>query len=685
MQNPTQHRSHLRLVILALGLIGFFGLLIIKFYQIQIIEEDKWTKVANKQHFFIVKEPFLRGKFYSNNTLRSGHPEDAQPFVIDIQKFHLYIDPESLPEPRKDTIAQTLAAMLDISVEEKINFKKQFYRQSRSRKLAMWLDKDTKDKVMKWWMPYAKKNKIPNNALYFVTDYQRSYPFGKMLGQVLHTIQHQKDEKTSQALPTGGLELYFNKYLQGKVGKRRLMRSPRNSLETGEVISLPENGADIYLTINHYIQAIAEEELAKGVKKSKAKAGWAVMMNPYTGEVWALAQYPFFDPLDYTTYFNDPELIEHTKVKAITDANEPGSVMKPFTLATGLLANVELKKRGQKDLFDPKEKMDTSNGHFPGRNRVLTDTHFHHYLNMDMAVQKSSNIYMARIIERVINRLGNDWYRNVLQNVFGFGIKTNIEIPSESKGVLPTIGKFHPNGTEEWSKATPYGLSIGYNIQTNSLQLLRGFAVLVNGGYFVQPTLVRKIVKKEADGHENLLLDNNSEERKKTFPLVLTKEICDTISQVLKYTTKPGGTARRGDIWGYTEGGKTGTPKKIINGVYSETQYCPSFIGFSPAKNPVLVLIVTMDEPEYGYIPGVGKGHNGGVCCAPVFKEIARRTLEYLGIPPDDPYGYPVGDPRYDPAKADWISETRRLQEMYEKWNNKSSSKNVQSPPKEAD
>ena len=129
-----------------------------------------------------------------------------------------------------------------------------------------------------------------------------------MLGAVLHTVQTVKDEKRGQAIPTGGFELAFNRYLKGVPGKRRLMRSPRNSLETGEVIASPKNGADIYFTINHCLQAIAEEEIEKGVKKSKAKSGWALMMEPRTGEILALAQYPEFYPAEYQHYLNDPLL-----------------------------------------------------------------------------------------------------------------------------------------------------------------------------------------------------------------------------------------------------------------------------------------------------------------------------------------------------------------------------------------
>jgi cell division protein FtsI (penicillin-binding protein 3) len=533
----------------------------------------------------------------------------------------------------------------------------------------MWLDKDTHDAIQKWWEPYARQNKIPRNALFFVKDYQRSYPFGKLLGQVLHTIQNQKEEKTDRALPTGGLELYFNSYLQGTNGKRRLMRSPRNSLETGEVIDYPQHGSDIYLTINPVLQAIAEEEIEKGVVRSKGKCGWAAIMNPHSGEILALAQYPFFHPADYQKFFNDAQLIEHTKVKAITDANEPGSVFKPFTIAIALKANDVLLGRGEKELFSPDEKIATRSGRFPGRSRPIADTKVHDYLNLDMGMQKSSNIYMERLVERIINRLGNDWFRLQLQS-FGFGEKTRIELPAESSGVVPTPGKKHPNGALEWSLPTPFSLAIGHNIQVTTLQLLRAYAVLANGGYLVQPTLVRCIVNKNSNETASALLDNLCEEHIKQFPKVLDDHVVKRVVQAMRYVTKPGGTAIKADVSGFTEVGKTSTPKKIIHGKYSERLYCPIFAGFIPVQKPEMVIVVTIDEPQYGYLPGViGKNHHGGNCTALVFNGIAKRSLEYLGIPPDDPFGYPYGDPRRDTKKEVWMNETRKLQEIYDQWN----------------
>lgn len=662
----TSSSDRKRLLFLSLFVIALFSLLIIQFYHIQIIEGDKWAKVADRQHYFIVKDPFMRGTFISNAAIKKGHPEAPQRFVIDVEKFHLYADPLSIPEEHHKQVTIQLASLLHLNAAETQELGLNLNRKSRSRKLGMWLDKGTHDEILNWWILFAKANKIPRNALFFASDYQRSYPFGKLLGQVLHTIQGIKDEKTSQALPTGGLELYFNSYLKGKQGKRRLMRSPRNSLETGEVLVKPQNGADIYLTINHCLQAIAEEEIEKGVKKSKAKSGWAVMMDPYTGEIFALAQYPFFSPADYPLYFNNDKLIPHTKVKAVTDANEPGSIMKPITIAVALKANDELTKRGEAPLFNPEEMMPTSNPYFPGRKKPLKDLSYHSYLDMNMAIQKSSNIYVARLAEKIVQRLGKEWYRKILFEDFGFGQKTGIELPSESSGLLPRIGIKHPNGTFEWSASTPYSLAMGHNIQTNSLQILRAYAMFANGGYLVKPTLIRKIVKTNEEGVQEICVDHTGLSQKRP---VIAEQRARQIMNALKYTTKNGGTGRRADVWGYTEGGKSGTADKVIGGIYDPHFVCSSFVGVVPIENPSFVLIVTLDEPEYGYEPGQGRKHLGGFCAAPIFKEISQRSLEYLGIAPNDPYGYPPGSSSYDPQKADWLPEIRQLQEKYKRWN----------------
>lgn len=669
-QIPNDHRSNKRAAFVAIALFLLFSLIIIQFFKIQIIEGVRWKKEARAQHQRIVSEPFRRGTFFSNTSVKGGHPQSHQSFATDVPKYHLCIDPASIPQEFKGKIARQLMQFTQTPTSEEKGFRAEFDRKSRCRRIAKWLDPEELKNIQTWWNDFARKNKIARNAIFFTQDYQRSYPFGKLLGQVLHTIRDDKEELTKQGVPTGGLELQFNHLLKGKQGKRLFIHSPRNPLEVGVVLEAPLDGADIYLTINHYLQAIAEEEIAKGVIKAKAKGGWAVMMDPFSGEILALAQYPSFDPSNYRAYFNDPQNIENTKVKAVSDANEVGSTMKPLTLAICFKANLELKKRGLAPIFFPDEKVPTSDGTFPGRKNLKDITH-HSYLNMRLGLQKSSNVYMARMIDRVIKVLGIQWYKEALENIFGFGIKTGIELPGEASGVVPQPGKKHPNGSLEWSLPTPYSLAMGHNIQATSIQLLRTYAIFANGGFFVEPTLIKKIVRQEGDGKEICLLDHTSAERINRFPRVLEQEIVSEVVKAMKLTTKPGGAAKRADILGFTEAGKTSSVEKIVNGTYSKKHNVSSFIGFAPVSKPCFVLLVSIDEPEAVFIPGFGKMSQGSQCAAPVFKEIGTRALEYLGASPDDPYGYPPGDPRYDPLKADCLEEAREMQELYKKWNSK--------------
>ncbi|MBS0629720.1 MAG: penicillin-binding protein 2 [Verrucomicrobia bacterium] len=663
--NKSTFSIEKRLLGVALFLLFLFTLLVIQFFRIQIVQHEKWDAHAHGQHTTVVKESFKRGVFYSNTSVKTGHPSPPQPLVIDVPKFHLFIDPKSIPEKYREEIAAHFQSFLKLNAEEQKKMRDQFEKPSHSRKVAMWLSGELKEGIESWWRPYAKKGKIPRNAIFFVKDYQRSYPYGKLLGQVIHTVRELRDEATDRLIPTGGLEYVFNEYLQGKPGKRLIYRSPRHAMDMGQVVDPPEDGADVYLTINHYLQTIAEEEIERQVKMTESKRGWALMMDPVTGEVLALAQYPFFSPKDYRDYFNSTKLLEETQIKAVTDPYEPGSTMKAVTCAIGLMANEEMKKRGKPPLFDPEEKMNVLPAHLPGRKKVLKDVNTHHFMNMKMALQKSSNVYVGKIVQRVIQELGDQWYRDTLHNVFGFGTKTGIELPGESCPSLPTPGKLHPNGKLEWSAPTPYSMAMGHNICVNSFQMLRVFAIFANGGYDVKPTLVRKISRKMPDGSEKILYQHSLGARKRLLdPEIVKKVVCG-----MRYTSMPGGSAAKGNIPGYTEAGKTGTTEKIIDGIYSKKDHISTYLGFAPIENPRFVLLIVIDEPPHKYIPGIGSNQFGGNCAAPAFARIGKRALEYLGVEPDDPYGYPVGDPKRDVKKMKWMAEVESLKALYDQWN----------------
>ncbi len=659
--SPKDRRQ---LTLLTLGLLLLFSFLIVQFYRVQVIEGDYWTKKAQGQHKWVSSLPFRRGVFYSHASLSPSSQVPAEPLVIDVIKYHLHVDPKALLSGSHQELARFLSSALEGKISEE-EILEHLSKSSRSRRIAMWVDKETKELIEQWWRQWYPQQKVAKNALFFISDYQRSYPYGYSLGHLLHTIREYKEEKSGQGIPTGGLEELYDPWLQGKKGKQLYLRSPRHTLELGEIIEHPKNGADIYLTIDPVLQAIAEEEIASGVQRANAKAGWAILMDPYTGRIHAWAQYPFFDPRNYADFFNDPSLLPYTKTLGAVDAQQPGSVMKPITMAIFLKANLESRRNGMDPIFDPSEKIFSLSGNFKGRSKPFYDTGKHRYLNMNMALQKSSNIYLAKLIDRMLPQMGEAWYRQQLVDVFGFSSKTEIEVPGESYGLVPTPGKRHPNGKLEWSLPTPYSLAIGHNILVSSVQLLRAYAPFANGGYLVNPFLVEKAVRENVNGSIEIVW-----QRTESPPsYVLEPEVVERVREAMRYTTKFGGTARFGDIPGYTEMGKTGTSEKIVEGKYSKDRYFSTFIGIAPATKPKFILLVSVDEPEKKYIPGVGKNHNASVCCAPVFREIGRRALEYLEVPPDDPFGYPYGDPRRDRKKADWYKENEALRALYQEWN----------------
>lgn len=642
------HRRYLTLI--AGGIFLAYSVLIIRYYKIQICEGERWEAEALNQHEFRVKDPCRRGTFFSQMHIRKGVDTQPQPLAVDITKFHLCLDSMAIPQEHRDAIAKELFILVGKGQYEQM--RKEFDKKSRHRKLVLWLDHAERDRVFLWWKKYAAKHKLPSNSLFFISDYQRSYPFGKLLGQVLHTLREIKDEKTGKAFPTGGLEAYFNHVLEGEMGERKLRRSPLHRFDLDKIITLPKDGSDVYLTVNPCIQTIAEEELEKGVKEARAKSGRLVLMNAHSGEILALAQYPFFDPSEYKEYFNDREKIEHTKVMAVSDVFEPGSIMKPITMAIALLANEEMQRRTQKALFDPREPIDVTRTVFPGRKHFpLRDIVKNKRLNMYMAIQKSSNVYVAQLADRIVQNLGSAWYEEKL-HLFGFGLKTHIELPGEAVGLVPSPKRCHANGTPEWSLSTPYSLAMGYNLLATSMQMVRAYAVLANGGYDVHPTLVKKIVT--TSGQETLSRAQHSRQR------VLSQEIVDEVLRAMRLTTSPGGTGFRASPKKHSSAGKTGTTEKLIQGKYDKRRHISSFIGITPiyanSTSEPLVMLVSIDDPDHGLREDGTKNYMGGRCAAPVFARVADRVLLYLGVPSDK-------------ENYDCTQEVQAIKALYEEWN----------------
>lgn len=669
MLHPIDEKTKHQTVIIASSLLLLaFMALIFQFFRLQVVEQEKWVRRARLQHYFFIKEPYRRGILYANSSF-APDPSKRIPLTVDVPLFHLYVDSLAIPREVRGEIVEAILSRLSPSLNETKKLMAELKRHSRSRRLISWLTEEQKAHFLSWWRPWAKQHKLASNALFFVSDFRRIHPMGPLLGQVIHTIRERRDEISGKAYPTGGLELSLNSYLEGTIGLRRLMRSPRNNMDTGEVIRDPIHGCHVELTTDPVIQAILEEELEKAVQERQAKGGWGVLVDPWNGHVLALGQYPFFLPDKYQSFFNQAERADRTKVKAAFDANEPGSPMKAITCSIALKANKECKIKGHPLVFQPFAKMPVSSGSFPGRSKPIKDVTLNHFMNMYMAVQRSSNIYFATVAGKIAERMGPAWYRQQLVDCFGFGTKTGVELIGESNGVVPRIGALTANKKLEWSKATPYSLGMGYNIQATTLQMVRAFSIIATRGIRPELTLVKKVWRDGKNGKEEVLVDNTTSRRVLSFPRVLDSDIAEEVVRAMKFVSKPGGSASRADIYGYSECGKTGTTLKLIRGAYSTSAHLASFIGFAPASKPRFVLALVIDEAKPGFIPGYGFNHRGGTAAAPIFREVGKRVLEYLKEPMDDPYGFAPKDPRRDSSKADWAKETEALNALHKAWN----------------
>ena len=394
-----------------------------------------------------------------------------------------------------------------------------------------------------------------------------------------------------------GIELYYDSILKGiaknVTGERDAMG--RVMLYEDMEKKAPGRGMEVELTVDKTIQYIAENALKKAVESYKAKGATALVMNPHTGEVLAMANYPNFDPNDISGA--GPRLWRN---KTITDAFEPGSILKLFLVSAALEENI----------VQPKNRIWCENGKYRVADRVFHDTKEHGWLTVEEVIKYSSNIGAAKIgeklgIERLIKYL----------RAFGFGEKTGIDLPGEGRG---SFGDYRRG-----SGVALCTISFGHGVSATNIQLVSALSAIANGGFLMKPYTVRSI--KDPNG--NTISENNPV----IIRRVISKEAAAKMTDMLITVTHGGGTGGNAAIDGFQVAGKTGTAQKpdLKKGGYLEDGYISSFMGFVPARNPKLAILVTVDEP-------MGE-HYGGAVAAPVFREIASEGLSYMGAFPDQP------------------------------------------------
>jgi cell division protein FtsI (penicillin-binding protein 3) len=384
-----------------------------------------------------------------------------------------------------------------------------------------------------------------------------------------------------------GVERDFDKYLKGVPGWAIFLRDARQKkLDIWEKMVLPVDGLDLVLTIDEVIQYIAERELDKAFKTFHAKGASIIVMDPHTGRILALANRPNYDLNDHSGVSKDA-----IRNRAICDLFEPGSVFKIVTAS----AAIEEKKVTEDDKFF------CENGAYKIGGRILHDHTAHGTLTFRQVIEESSNIGTVKVAQI----LGADTLYKYLKS-FGFGSKTGIELSGEISGMIAPV--------RSWSKTSITAIPIGQEVGVTALQLASAISVIANGGQLMKPYIVDSV------------RDNQGRLIKQNKPVLIRKVISvDTALRIKKILTGviEEGTGKLAKVLGFSAAGKTGTAQKLEpNGTYSHSKFVASFIGFSPAEDPMLTIVVTVDEPHPYYF--------GGVVAAPVFQKVASDAIRYL-------------------------------------------------------
>ena len=503
----------------------------------------------------------------------------------------LYATPGDIADPAG--LADTLSGLLDIDRDD-------LYKRLTSDREAVAVKRKLDDNEV------AAIESLGLPGLRFVDEMKRFYVGGPSASHILGFVDI--DERGG-----GGIELSYDKVIRGK-GGRLLLDVDALNKSYDHSVEDPVPGANVTLTIDVVIQSHIEKALAEAIRSTRARGGEIVVLRPATGEILALANYPTFDPNKVS---GSTEI--QRRNRAIETAFEPGSIFKLVTYSAAV----------EERLIKPNTLIDCGGGQIRIADRIIHD-HPYGLLTAAQALAKSSNIAAIKLGMR----LGNERLARYIER-FGFGRRTGIELPGESRGLLQP--------TTEWGATTIGSIPMGHEIGVTAVQAAAAYACIANGGEWVKPHLVDRVTSPLGD-----VLEEHQPERRQ----VVSEATAATLKAMLEGVIVHG-TGKAARMGGYSAAGKTGTAQKIdeTTGRYSQTKYVASFAGFAPVENPEVACVVSLDEPQ--------GAHLGGAVSAPVFARVVADTLHLLGVrPEDDPQPILADDPHVYNI-ADFALESR--------------------------
>lgn len=544
-------------IILVFFLLGFAAV-VAKLFKVQVVDHEEIAEQAASQYRTQVILPARRGVVRDRNGIILA----SNAFVV---KFA--VDPKEIKD--KEALAARFSKVFGKPKEHYL----QIFSDSVRRYIVV--ERDVPQEIA------ATFDGIKERGLLRETDQRRHYAFAERASHLLGF-----SSKDGRGL--AGVEMFADRLLRGNDGYAIMQRDGRGGLrpdvDYDEQAAL--NGDDLTLTIDERIQLRTEAALRRGVERANAMAGTAIVMNPRTGEILALANMPDFDPNDFFSASN-----EMLRNRAITDAFEPGSTIKVLTAAIAL----------EEGAFKPTDRINAENGTWGiDGGAKIRDTHPYGSLTFRAALEKSSNVCFAKISDKLDRRKFYKYMRD-----FGFGVLTGVDLPGEVKGNF--------RKPDRWGVNSKRYISFGYEMTATPLQLAASYAAIANDGVMMKPYLIAK--RTNAKGEV-------TEIPPQELRRIISPESARVVRSIMQGAVDSGtGTTTR--IKGVAIAGKTGTAQQLVNGRYSKQHYTSSFIGFFPADKPEYEILVILRSPRNGYY--------GGAVSAPIFREIATGILDMNG------------------------------------------------------
>jgi cell division protein FtsI (penicillin-binding protein 3) len=563
------------------------GMIAARLSWLQVVQHSDWVDKAERQQQRTFAVAPRRGILYDRN---------LRELAMTVKMESVYAVPSELGENRANA-AEMLAKVVHLDSTDTFTSEPQIYARFKDSRNFAWVarrvDAATADRV----------RQLNLKGVYFQKEDKRFYPNSDMAAQVLGYVG-------TDDFGLGGLELQFDDDLHGAPG-HKLTAVDAKSHVRRSVESEPLPGEDLVLSIDANIQYIAERALDEQVEKMKALHGTVVVQDPHTGQILALAVSPRFNPND--SKHMDASVLTNL---AVSDVYEPGSTFKLVTYSAALdAAGVE-----------PTDMVDCQGGAMTMFGRTLHDDKSDHYgvITVQQALEHSSDVGAAKMALKV----GPQRFYQYIKG-FGFGDRSGIELPSETRGLL--------QNPKRWGATSILSLAIGQEIGVTPVQLVTMVSTLANGGVYLPPHIllqpggtgdarlqaaafhpVNQLPAKLPEGAHRVISELTSAKMRRMMQGIVTE-----------------GTGKLATLNGYSSAGKTGTAQKIdpATRTYSHTKLVASFAGFAPVSNPAIAVAVVIDTPTAG-----GEvSHYGGATSAPVFAEVAQQVLEYLGVPHDQP------------------------------------------------